>query len=191
MSIYFSWINLTPFSYLFHRMFTVFPDTGVQKMQENDVQDIDVLSLLTVDKVYVEAGDTAKAGDLMATVDTVSVKTALQTLQKELSSLDSQIEDAKDDTVSTKIKSSVSGRVKKIYAAKGDGVTDVMQEDGALALISLDGKMAVEITAASEHLSGVFCVAMHMNNDPVDHFCVFRVSTGYAKKRHLQRMQKK
>ena len=63
--------------------------------------------------------------------------------------------------------------------------------DGALALISLDGKMAVEITAASEHLSGVFCVAMHMNNDPVDHFCVLRVSTGYAKKRHLQRMQKK
>ena len=103
-------------------MFTVFPDTGVQKIQENDVQDIDVLSLLTVDKVYVDAGD----------------------------------------TVSTKIKSSVSGRVKKIYAAKGDGVTDVMQEDGALALISLDGKMAVEITAASEHLSGAFCVAMHM-----------------------------
>ena len=151
LSIYFSWINLTPFSHLFHRMFTVFPDTGVQKMQENDVQNIDVLSLLTVDKVYVEAGD----------------------------------------TVSTKIKSSVSGRVKKINVAKGDGVTDVMQEDGALALISLDGKMAVEITAASEHLSGVFCVAMHMNNDPVDHFCVLRVSTGYAKKRHLQRMQKK
>ena len=163
-------------------MFTVFPDTGVQKMQENDVQDIDVLSLLTVDKVYVDAGDTVKAGDLLATVDTVFVKTALQTFQKELYSLDSQIEDAKDDTVSTKIKSSVSGRVKKIYAAKGDGVTDVMQEDGALALISLDGKMAVEITVASEHLSGAFCVAMHMNNDPVDHFCVLRVSTGYAKK---------
>ena len=99
-------------------MFTVLPDTGVQKMQENDVQDIDVLSLLTVDKVYVEAGD----------------------------------------TVSTKIKSSVSGRVKKINAAKGDGVMNVMQEDGALALISLDGKMAVEITAASEHLSGAFSV---------------------------------
>lgn len=124
--------------------------SGTGTLAANDVQDIDVLSLLTVDKVYVDAGDTVKAGDLLATVDTVSVKTALQTLQKELSSLDSQIEDAKDDTVSTKIKSSVSGRVKKINAAKGDGVTDVMQEDGALALISLDGKMAVEITAASE-----------------------------------------
>ena len=39
-------------------MFTVFPDTGVQKMQENDVQNIDVLLLLTVDKVYVDAGNT-------------------------------------------------------------------------------------------------------------------------------------
>ncbi len=124
--------------------------SGTGTLAADDVQNIDVLSLLTVDKVYVDAGDTVKAGNLLATVDTVSVKTALQTLQNELSSLDSQIEDAKDDTVSTKIKSSVSGRVKKINAAKGDGVTDVMQEDGALALISLDGKMAVEITAASE-----------------------------------------
>ena len=40
LSIYFSWINLTPFSHRFHRMFTVFPDTGVQKMQENDVQEV-------------------------------------------------------------------------------------------------------------------------------------------------------
>ena len=124
--------------------------SGTGTLAADDVQNIDVLSLLTVDKVYVEAGDTVKAGDLLATVDTVSVKTALQTLQSQLSSLDSQIEDAKDDTVSTKIKSSVSGRVKKIYAAKGDGVTGVMQENGALALISLDGKMAVEIEVSSE-----------------------------------------
>ena len=128
--------------------------SGTGTLAADDVQNIDVLSLLTVDKVYVEAGDTVEAGDLLATVDTVSVKTALQTLQSQLSSLDSQIEDAKDDTVSTKIKSSVSGRVKKIYAEKGDGVTGVMQENGALALISLDGKMAVEIEASSESSVG-------------------------------------
>ncbi len=124
--------------------------SGTGTLAADDVQNIDVLSLLTVDKVYVEAGDTVKEGDLLATVDSVSVKTALQTLQSQLSSLDSQIEDAKDDAVSTKIKSSVSGRVKKIYAAKGDGVTGVVQENGALALISLDGKMAVEIESSSD-----------------------------------------
>lgn len=52
--------------------------SGTGTLAADDVQDIDVLSLLTVDKVYVEAGDTVKAGDLLATVDTVSVKTALQ-----------------------------------------------------------------------------------------------------------------
>ena len=119
--------------------------SGTGTLEADDVQDINVLSLLTVDKVYVEAGDVVEKGDLLATVDTVSVKSALQTLQSELESLDAQIEDEKDETVSTKIKSSVSGRVKKIYAKKGDGVTDVMQQDGALALLSLDGKMAVEI----------------------------------------------
>lgn len=119
--------------------------SGTGTLEADDVQDINVLSLLTVDKVYVEAGDVVEKGDLLATVDTVSVKSALQTLQNELESLDSQIEDEKDETVSTKIKSSVSGRVKKIYAAKGDSVTDVMQQDGALVLLSLDGKMAVEM----------------------------------------------
>lgn len=120
--------------------------TGTGTLLADDIQNMDMLSLLTVDKVYVEAGDTVKEGDLLATVDTVSVKSALQTLQSELTSLDSQIETASDDTVSTKIKSGVAGRVKKVYAAKGDDVADVMKKNSAMALLSLDGKMAVEIT---------------------------------------------
>ncbi len=45
------------------------------------------------------------------------------------------------------ISASVSGRIKKIYAAAGDSVSGVMYEHGALMLLSLDGYMAVDIDA--------------------------------------------
>ena len=47
------------------------------------------------------------------------------------------------------ISASVSGRIKKIYAAAGDSVSGVMYEHGALMLLSLDGYMAVDIDAPS------------------------------------------
>ena len=41
----------------------------------------------------------------------------------------------------------VAGLVKLIYAEKGDDVAKCMYEHGALAVLSLDGKMALEIDA--------------------------------------------
>ena len=41
----------------------------------------------------------------------------------------------------------VSGRVKKIYAEVGDDVGLCMAENGALALLSLDGYLAVDVEA--------------------------------------------
>ena len=52
-------------------------------------------------------------GDLLASVDTVSVKTALKLLQEEIDDLDEEIEDEQGETVSSSIKSGVAGRVKK------------------------------------------------------------------------------
>ena len=50
-----------------------------------------------------------------------------------------------DQTTDTLISSSVSGRVKKIYAQYGDDVASVMLDQGALMLLSLDGYMAVDL----------------------------------------------
>ena len=94
-------------------------------------------------------GSKVEAGDLLATVDLNTVMLAMSTVSDELDTLDDEINSAVSDSVSSYISSSVSGRVKKIYAAAGDSVNDVMYEHGALMLVSLDGYMAVDIDTAA------------------------------------------
>ena len=91
--------------------------SGTGTLIADDVETLDLLSLVEVDSVYVKAGDTVQEGDLLASVDTVSVKTALKLLQEEIDDLDEEIEDEQGETVSSSIKSGVAGRVKKIYAS--------------------------------------------------------------------------
>ena len=93
----------------------------------------------------MEYGDTVQEGDLLATVDMASVRTAMSELQDEIKSLDKQITSADGDTVSSYISAGVPGRVKILYAEKDMLVEDVMVDYGGLAELSLDGYMAVDI----------------------------------------------
>lgn len=119
--------------------------SGTGTLAADDVENIDLLSLVAVDAVYVKAGDTVQEGDILASVDPVSVMTALKTLQDEIDDLDDEIKDEQGENISSSIKSGISGRVKKIYASADDSVAEVMAENGALLLLSLDGKMAIDI----------------------------------------------
>ena len=102
--------------------------SGTGTLTADDVETLDLLSLVEVDSVYVKAGDTVQEGDLLASVDTVSVKTALKLLQEEIDDLDEEIEDEQGETVSSSIKSGVAGRVKKIYASVGDEVSVTLSD---------------------------------------------------------------
>ena len=102
--------------------------SGTGTLTADDVETLDLLSLVEVDSVYVKAGDTVQEGDLLASVDTVSVKTALKLLQEEIDELDEEIEDEQGETVSSSIKSGVAGRVKKIYASVGDEVSVTLSD---------------------------------------------------------------
>ena len=124
--------------------------SGTGTLAADDVENIDLLSLVAVDAVYVKAGDTVQEGDILASVDPVSVMTALKTLQDEIDDLDDEIKDEQGETISSSIKSGISGRVKKIYASADDSVAEVMAENGALLLLSLDGKMAIDIKVSSD-----------------------------------------
>ena len=108
-----------------------------------DEESLTVPANVEVEKVLVSANETVSEGQLLARVDLSTVLTAMSTLQENLNSLDEDITAAVGDAVSNTIKAGVAGRVKKIYAHKGDDVVACMAENGALALLSLDGKMAV------------------------------------------------
>lgn len=119
--------------------------SGSGTLAEVDLEALTVPAGVDITEVIVKRNDLVSQGDVLATVDMASVMTALSDIQAEIDELDEEIADAKGDEVSSYIKAGISGRVKILYAEKGTDVTSCMAENGALAILSLDGYMAVTI----------------------------------------------
>ena len=119
--------------------------SGSGQLSYEDTEDITVPDGVEIKEVTVSANTSVKAGDVLAKVDVISVKNAMATVQSEIKSLDEDIADAASDTADTYITAGVNGRLKKIYAQNGDSVVSCMAENGALAVLSLDGYMQTEV----------------------------------------------
>ncbi len=122
---------------------TVVSGSGI--LSNVDTEIVELPAGVELKDVLVEYGDVVSAGDLLATVEMATVRSAMSDLQTQIEQLDDQISDAEDDQVNSSITAGVSGRLKIIYAERGDDVADVMVKNGALAVISLDGYMALEL----------------------------------------------
>lgn len=123
--------------------------SGSGTLAEVDTETLTVPAGVEIDEVKVEAHQTVKQGDLLATVNMSSVMTALSDVQDTIEALDDEIADARDETAATSVKAGISGRVKRIFAEPEMDVAACMAENGALAILSLDGYMAVEVEAAA------------------------------------------
>ena len=125
---------------------TVVAGTGV--LTEEDLEQLSVPSGVEVTKVEVDPGDVVKKGDLIARVDMATVMTALSDLQDQMKELDESISDAKGDEVKSTVTAGVSGRVKRIFGEKDMDVSLCMAQNGALAVLSLDGYMALDLESS-------------------------------------------
>ena len=123
--------------------------SGSGSLTGEGIVDVEVPDSVPLDTVYVKVGDRVHAGDVLASVKASDILAALSELQDQLEDLDKDLKDAKNDTVSATISAGVSGRVKAVFAEAGDDVSSVMYEHGALALLSLDGKMMVRVSGGS------------------------------------------
>ena len=119
--------------------------SGSGSLTDVDLNSITVPDGVEITQIKVKTNQVITAGDILATVDMASVVGAMADLQVQIEELDAEISDAEDDAASTTIYAGVSGRVKAIFGEAEKSVADVMYEHGALALISLDGYMAVDI----------------------------------------------
>ena len=95
-------------------------------------------------------GDSVKKGDPIARVDKVTVMAALAQVQETLDYLSRQMASASGDTNPNQVTAQAGGLVKVIYGNPGDAVRDVMLKHGALAVLSLDGRMAVDIDRSTD-----------------------------------------
>lgn len=118
-------------------------------LEDEDVEDIKIYSTVELDDIKIEEGDTINRGDILATVNLASVLSASSEVQQKLDSLDGDIAAAAKEQAATTIKTALSGRVKKLFATVGDDIPTVMQQ-GALAILSLDGNMFIDVDIALE-----------------------------------------
>lgn len=123
--------------------------SGSGNLTSEGVLDVEIPIKITVEDTLVEAGDNVEEGQLLATINVSSALSALKELQEELEDLDDDIQAASDDTASSYIYAGVAGRVKAIFVEEDDDVSAAIAQDGALMLLSLDGYMAVDISAGS------------------------------------------
>ncbi len=131
--------------------YTVTPGTihttvsGSGVLAEEDLEQISVPTGVEINEVEVKAGDTVKTGDLLATVDMATVMTALSSLQEQMDDLDDDINAAKGETANSTVLAGITGRVKRIFAEVDMDVSSCMAKHGALAVLSLDDHMALEL----------------------------------------------
>ena len=119
--------------------------TGSGTISDVDTETVTIPEGVEIDELLVEANDTVSEGDIIATLDMSSLLSTMASAQQQIETLDGQIADAGSDKVDSAVKAGVSGRVKKLYIDKNTDVAACVYENGALALISLDGYMAVDI----------------------------------------------
>lgn len=117
--------------------------SGAGTLEADELTAVTVPQQVTVLKYHVRNGETVAAGDPLVSVDKTYAAAAMLELNTVLADLDADLEAERQLTNSAYIYSNAAGRVKKIYAAAGDTVTDVLYENGALMLLSLDGTMKV------------------------------------------------
>ena len=123
--------------------------SGSGTIRDVDAEEISVPAGVKITEVLVESGDKVCSGDVLATVENADVLNALADVQQQIDKKDAEMNDAASDTVDEVLRAKVSGRVKKIYAQSGDSVAECMIRYGALALISQDGSMALELENSS------------------------------------------
>ena len=123
---------------------------GGGTLAEEDAMTVSVPSAVKLTEFLVSNGDAVTEGTPIASVDRVTVMKAITQVQETLEYLSEQIEDAGDVTSTENVNALAGGTVKILYAQKGDSVQSVMLEHGALAVLSLDGLMAVDLEVESD-----------------------------------------
>ena len=129
---------------------------------------VELPSGVKIKEFLVKNGEVVTEGTPVAVVDRVSVMNAIVAVEDTLDYLQKQIVAAKDDTVSGTIKAVPGGLVKQVFAEPGDRVQDVMLAHGALAVLSLDGRMAVSIERKVDLAAGDTVVITFEDDTEVD-----------------------
>ena len=100
----------------------------------------------TLTDLRVSVGDEVKAGDILAVLTNADLDDEITDLEFDLWELDDTILDTGVGSKVTAVEAPAAGRVMAIYAGVGDDALAVFRREGALAIISTDGRMKAELS---------------------------------------------
>ena len=123
--------------------------SGAGTLTEQDAVEVTVPSGVKVTEYLVKNGDIVLPGDPVAAVDRASVMETISTVKSSMDEVEMDVLSAQVGAVSFPVKSAAMGRVKAIYAWEGDDVQTVLLHHGCLAVLSIDGMMAVQFRPES------------------------------------------
>lgn len=129
---------------------------GGGTLEAGDGEDIELPAEVKITEFLVKNGQEVKKGDPVAKIDKVSALTAVTEIRTSMAAVEKQMETFSDEKSASTVTAPAGGRVKAIYANPGDSVSAVLVEHGALALLSLDGRMCVTLTVSSQLIPGDF-----------------------------------
>jgi len=135
--------NYTTTEVLRQDMETTVRGSGVVEAQNK--LDAYAPSIIAISEVYAENGDEIAVGDAIAKVDKDAYLDAETALEDSIAQIDASIDSMYSSKGSTGIYSSVKGIVKIVYVEPGDFVEAAMNEYSALAVISADDNMRLEM----------------------------------------------
>ena len=127
---------------------------GGGTLEAGDGEDIELPVDVKITEFLVKNGQEVKKGDPVAKIDKVSALTAVTEIRTSMAAVEKQMETYSDEKSASTVTAPAGGRVKAIYANPGDSVSAVLVEHGALALLSLDGRMCVTLTVSSQLIPG-------------------------------------
>lgn len=101
----------------------------------------------TLTELRVEVGDEVNEGDILAVLTNEEIDDTITDLEFQLWDLDETISDTSAGSKAYSITAPVAGRIMQVYAKAGDDALAVFRREGALAIISTDERMKVELTS--------------------------------------------
>ena len=128
--------------------------SGGGTLTETGAVEVTVPAGVEITEYLVSDGDYVTEGQPIAAVDSLSVRKTIVTVQENLDYLAQQMRRHPGYFGPDALYAQSAGRVKAIYAQVGDKVTDVMAEYGALAVVSLDGMLALQTETESDVIAG-------------------------------------
>ena len=127
---------------------------GGGKLSEQESVSMSLPEGVKLSSYLVTDGDYVSEGEIIATIDEVSLNAAVLEVEEALSSVLGKISQAQTSGENEKTLSPVAGRIKAIYAQVGEEAGTVMLRDGALLLLSLDGQIQVKLEAQTDLVPG-------------------------------------